>query len=535
MTSANKIAAITFILFLALYGVHENASRLTALERNDYQRLTGSSEISAFLSLLSHRYASAQKINIATTALGKPVSALLVSSDMDPFKKGEPDADKLTVMLVGSQHGTESSGAEGLLLVARDVLDGTLGSYLDDMNLIFIPNSNPDGRDLKTRRNGNGVDINRNYTRLSEPESRGIINALHRWKPEVVLDVHGAAALKKKTLAKQGYLTDFEAQFEAANNPNVDRRIRDYSFGYLLPQILESVNRNGLPAQRYIKSIKSIHQPVTHGSLSSGNLRNMAGVLGAFSFLLENRIDSPTGTYPTPQNIRVRVSKQYIGITTFLNECLTHRSEIMSISRHARMKWKNSQNKEPLHATFGYAADANKPVIVLPLKRIDTGAPETHTFPYQGTITSGSPLTPPPAYIISSHQDLIRDILARHHVNYKEVKKNSTIGVRIKHIKSRIVENVSDGRRRAKYDFKEHSADYLLRPGDMIVDLNQPTRRLIPLLLEFRSSDSIFNPDNYFSLVEEQKDFFVLPAEQFFHVDRPAPFEAVEMLSSLIL
>lgn len=243
-------------------------------------------------------------MTIATSALGRPVDALLVSSEMHRFKAGRASPDKITLMLVGSQHGTEPSGAEALLLAAREIVEGSLHSYVEDMNFVLIPNGNPDGRDLHRRVNGHGVNLSTNFTILSEPESRGIMEALYTWKPEVVLDVHESAALKKKSLAKQGYLIDFEAQFEGANNPNVDCGIRTFSFDRLLPDLIARVNAHGLHAQRYIGEITDITQPITHGGLSLRNLRNVAGMMGSFSFLLENKLDPSTGTYPTARNIR---------------------------------------------------------------------------------------------------------------------------------------------------------------------------------------------------------------------------------------
>lgn len=510
----NKTACIFFTWFVLNAGVCDSAHFITVLERSNYTKLASSFEISSFLSLLSYKFPTAEKVTIAESVRGNAVEALLISSDLNRFREGDLDDNKLTVMLVGSQHGNETSGAEVLMLVARDLLEGRLRIYLNDMNFIVIPNTNPDGRYLKRRRNANKVDINRNYMALTEPEAKGIIDAIHRWDPEVVLDVHEAAALKKKTLAKEGYLTNFEAQFDAANNPNVDKRILNYSFKHLLPQILEEVNSHGLFAQRYVRSVKSIHQPITHGRLSLSTLRNMAGMLGAFSFLLENRLDPPIGTYQTPRNLRVRVSKQYLCITTFLNLCRTHRVEIMAISLQARMKWKNPGHKDPLYLSFGYAAKADKPFISLPLLRIDTGAPIMHTFSYHGAVAPEIPLNPPTSYIITSHQDIIKGILARHHVKYRKAQKNDNMVVSIKRVKSRVVKKTGTGQQNAIYAFKERTEDYQLRSGDMVVGLNQPARRLLPMLLELQSVGSIFNTDDYLHLVEEQKDFFILPSDE---------------------
>ena len=43
----------------------------------------------------------------------------------------------------------------------------------------------------------------------------------------------------------------------------------------------------------------------------------------------------------------------------------------------------------------------------------------------------------------------------------------------------------------------------------MIIGLDQPARRLIPLLLEPQSLSSVFNFQEYRDLVEEDSDFFV--------------------------
>lgn len=484
-------------------------SSRTPLESSGYRQLTRSHEIASFLTQLADGYALTEKITIAVSALGNPVDAMLVSSNLDRFKDASPDGNKLTVMLVGSQHGTEPSGAEALLLAARDLVTGNLSAYLRYMNFIVIPNSNPDGRDLKRRTNSNSVNLSTNFVVLTEPECRGLIDALHRWRPHVVLDIHESAVLKKKSLAKQGYLTDFEAQFEAANNPNVDEGIRAFSFARLLPDIIERINTQGLPAQRYIGEITSIHQPITHGGLSLRNLRNMAGMLQTFSFLVENRLDPSTGTYATPRNIRARVAKQYLSIVSFLESCRNHRSEIITLSQTARMRWKNPRHNRPVFLDTRYATDPARPQITLPLQKIDTGALTQHTFNYHGSIMAEQAMTPPGAYIITSHQGFFQHFLSRHHITYSR-KNRSARCVRIPSIVKRHAktEEIEKGEG-VVYTIEEHQKNYITDPNDLFIALNQPLQNLIPLLLELQSSSSLFYTKEYRHLAEDQNDFFI--------------------------
>ncbi|MCY7369778.1 MAG: peptidase M14, partial [Polaromonas sp.] len=54
-------------------------------------------------------------------------------------------AAKPTVLLVGQQHGDEPAGAEALLVVARELAQGTLAPLLDRINVVILPRANPDG------------------------------------------------------------------------------------------------------------------------------------------------------------------------------------------------------------------------------------------------------------------------------------------------------------------------------------------------------------------------------------------------------
>jgi len=510
MKPARKIAALIVVfLLVASCSVSKQGLLLTRLEESGYTHLTSSAEITMFLTELSNRNAIAEKVTIARSALGSPVEALLISSEIDRFKRDCCSNDKVTAMLIGSQHGMEPSGAEALLLISRDIVEGELTAWLEDMNFIIIPNGNPDGRNSKRRVNGNGVNLSTNFTILSETETRGIMDALHKWKPEVVLDVHESAVLKKRSLGKQGYLTDFEAQFEAANNPNVDERIRAFSFNHLLPEVIELVNSGGLPAQRYIGEITSIHQPITHGGLSLRNLRNTAGIMGSFSFLLENRLDPSSGNYPTPRNICARVAKQYLCIWAFLTCCRTHQSEIMKLSRKARMRWTRGEDEEPLYLSYAYIADRNRPQITLPLRKRETGELVRHTFQYRGAVEYHSPLKVPGYYIVTEHQDLIKDFLDRHRIAYETAEQPVEVVVQIQ--LNLPLQGPKAGLQEgyAHHVARERIERYTIKRGDLIIGLDQPARRLIPLLLEPQSLSTIFNSQEYRRIVQADSDFFV--------------------------
>jgi hypothetical protein len=479
----------------------------TPAEERSFGRVTSSHEMADYLARIAAHSEVAEVIPIGESALGVPMQALVLSRELAALAATPAAPTRLTVLLVASQHGTEPSGGEALLGLARDVVDGPLASLLDDLNLILIPNGNPDGRDGPRRVNGNGVNLSTNFTVLSEPESRAIEEAIWRWRPEVLLDVHESAIFKGKTLARQGYLTDFEAQFEIANNPNVDRELAAFTAGRLLPAVLASVNAKGLLAHRYFGEITDVEQPITHGGLSLKNLRNRAGMLAMVSFLVENRLDPKSGTYPTPRNLQERVDKQTRSILSFLDVVRERRAEIATLVEAARGRALASRAPLVLIATYG--PDPAQPEVQIRLRRTDDGAIVERTFAYEGRILQALPLVPPSAYVVTAHQESMRRLLDRHHITYQVSAAPTDASLVLARVLASEPVAGRHGWGYTRYALEERVATIAVPPGALLIPLAQPAGRLIPLLLDPRSNSSVFQEPAYAPLVKVGEDFFI--------------------------
>lgn len=461
----------------------------TPLERSGYQRLPESSEISAYLGSLERSSPLARRVVIGVSAGGRPLEVLLVSHDRgfleniptvrtgvweenEAWPEGE-SSGKLKIMFVGSQHGTEPSGAEAILVFARDLLAGRFPRYLEAFDFILVPNSNPDGRDRHRRVNANNVNLSTDYGLLSQPESRAVNQSLLRWRPHVLLDLHESAVYKRKSLGRQGFMTDFEAQFEIANNPNVDSGIQGYSGEKILPELISKVEAAGIPARHYIGEITDIGQPITHGGLSVRNLRNKAGLMGTFSFLVENRLDPPQGVYAKPRNIDRRVAKQYICLKEFLETCYAHRRNISALARAARGKWRSAPPNEPVYLQPAYVASPSEPEITLGLRRVESGERVFVRFAYRGAIERGAAVVPPPSYLIIDKQKEMGELLGRHGIEFERAGHAKGAYHRLECV----APSLHGPPRSARIEHR-------LRAADLFVSLRQPLGKLIPLLLE---------------------------------------------------
>jgi len=99
----------------------------------------------------------------------------------------------IRVMVICGQHGDEPAGVHAMLDLISRMVSRPAGDVDDPVSRVLwliVPCANPDGLNSGRRVNANGVDLNRDWLRRSQPETRAVKRAFDRWRPHVVLDVH---------------------------------------------------------------------------------------------------------------------------------------------------------------------------------------------------------------------------------------------------------------------------------------------------------------------------------------------------------
>jgi len=90
-------------------------------------------------------------------------------------------------------HGDEESGADAALQVLYELADRddcVVTNILDAAIVVVLPIQNPDGRELNTRRNAYGFDMNRDWFARTQPETDGKIEVLRQYPPMLYIDAH---------------------------------------------------------------------------------------------------------------------------------------------------------------------------------------------------------------------------------------------------------------------------------------------------------------------------------------------------------
>lgn len=107
---------------------------------------------------------------------------------------------KPVIVLAAGVHGGERTLRESVLILMREL--ATRGSaanrHLDDLVIVVVPQINPDGFSAEpnpTRGNLWGLDLNRDYMKLEQPEIQGYVqNIIQKWAPYLFIDGHNGGA-----------------------------------------------------------------------------------------------------------------------------------------------------------------------------------------------------------------------------------------------------------------------------------------------------------------------------------------------------
>ncbi|MED4123316.1 M14 family zinc carboxypeptidase [Halalkalibacterium halodurans] len=161
------------------------------------ERVKNYEEMVSFLEHVTSRSDLLELETIGQSVMGRDL--FLVTFGTNP--------DNPTIVFLTQQHGNEEMVTEGALNVIKNLSTNSrqVRELADSVNVLFVPRLNPDGAEadvlfeledyvgggLLTRTNANGVDLNRDHTDLTQPETRALHeNVLQKYDIDYLIDFH---------------------------------------------------------------------------------------------------------------------------------------------------------------------------------------------------------------------------------------------------------------------------------------------------------------------------------------------------------
>ncbi|MEO1232873.1 MAG: M14 family metallocarboxypeptidase [Myxococcota bacterium] len=192
----------------------------------------------------------------------------------------------LRVWFQGGLHGNEPASSEGLLELLRALVDGPdAAELLAEIRLAVVPVANVDGYEVQRRTAVNGLDLNRDQTKLLAPETRLLKRAFNRFRPHVAIDFHEYRPYRRDFVrfGRRGITQIYDVMFLYSGNLNVPEALRRFIREIYVAKAAEAVESRGLRQHDYITT-RDIYGE-THFNRGSTNARS-----SATSFALANTV-----------------------------------------------------------------------------------------------------------------------------------------------------------------------------------------------------------------------------------------------------
>ena len=124
---------------------------------------------------LLDKYPFEEVISLGTSVKGTPI---------DLYRVGEGNKK---ILMWSQMHGNESTTTKALFDVLNEL---KTADFLSELSVYCIPMLNPDGAEVFTRVNHNGVDLNRDADELTQPESKCLRKAYELVQPDYCFNLH---------------------------------------------------------------------------------------------------------------------------------------------------------------------------------------------------------------------------------------------------------------------------------------------------------------------------------------------------------
>lgn len=488
-----------------------NVRPMTTAERSNFTATSTLADVRVFLDSLD---AMSEHVAIGTlgvSADGNPIPYVIASRPLVRTPAEARVLDRPIVYVQGGIHGGEVEGKEAVLALVRDLARQSVRNLLDSIVIVAVPMYNPDGASalgpqernrseqngpavVGQRANGDSLDLNRDYVKAEAPETRATLEFLHRWEPDVFIDLHAtngshhgyaftwSPPLNPASLIVGPFVRD-TLMPSLANRLRTYRHIQSFPYGNFVSQ--DSVQRGWFTYD---------HRP-RYGV-------NYMGLRGRVAVLFEAYSHDP---YPR------RVGTAYTFLFDLLDLIAANRGEFLDVSREADRRvtgWGTQPSSAPM---IPIRAELRTPsgrteVLVETLEqtgdtvRHEAGLPpgvrrgrvRRETIPVFDRFTPTLLRRMPHGYAVPLEYTEAIDLLRRHGLVLERLQQPHAVPVERFTIDSVITaERSFQKHRTVRLEGRWETVTDTLPAGTVLVRSGQPLAILAMYLLEAESDDGL--------------------------------------------
>lgn len=352
-TMKNILILVLMTLMFTLY--HGNSrllsnELLTVPEKTNFEKTSLYDDVMNFLFEIQKKSGIIKVLSLCKSFEGRIVPLVVLSEEGINSTYELKMTGKQVVLVQANIHAGEVEGKEACLMLIRDVVQGKLENLLQNQVILVIPIFNPDGNEklgqhnrhdngpelAGIRQNGQNLDLNRDFLKLESPEVTALVNLLNEWDPILFVDMH----------TKNGSYHRLPVTYSTFMHPNSDQAMFDYMWETLLPEVEKLMKQHsGYEAMPYGNFADRLNpEKGWKNSAFEGRYgMNYVGLRNRFTILDEN--------YPyTDFKTRILASYAFVqAILQFTNENI---SQMTQLAKEADLRTRSDFFKEELAVEY---------------------------------------------------------------------------------------------------------------------------------------------------------------------------------------
>ena len=512
-----------FILILALFFLAsctpKDTDLTTTFEKSNFLETDDYEGTIAYAKLLAKQFKEVHYQTIGTTVTGRDVPLLIIDKDGYTKPKKIRKSGRCIILVQSCIHPGEPNGKDAMFLLIRNMLRGRENSdLLDDFSFIFIPVLSPDGlanfspfnrinqngpKQMGWRVNAQGLNLNRDFTKLDSPELRGFTALFNQWQPDLFFDTHATNG------ADYQYVTTYSIE----DFGNYDAGLSYWLSRVWEPKIRVAMSELGIPITRYIEfqpwgdPTASLSDESFSAMFSEAytTARNCPGIL-LETHMLKPYKDRVLSTYHIiVETLRIIASDK----ANFQNTIAQAKKNDLDL-KELPINMQSEMNDTLWVDFMGYHFDTVYSDITGGwYYAYDTTRPETRRIRSIRSTRPEKTLNVPKEYIIPAQYAEVINIVKAHGFEMNLLKSEKTLKVSTYRFDNvEFAPRPSEGRCRvAHFDTQEITKEVTFPKGSAVVKTSQNGVRLLMTVLEPEMQASLFE-SGFFNQVLQRVEYF---------------------------
>lgn len=383
---------------------------------------------------------------------------------------------KPILVLAANVHGNEPTFRESVLLLLRDFATrGTeMNDALDQLTVLVVPQLNPDGFSTPEPQRGNiwGLDLNRDYMKLEQPEIRGYVqNILLPWAPHLFVDGHNGGSYP------------YNLNYQCPSHSTPDARITELCDEMIFPDVDRELQAEGFRAWYYQRGNENrwdVGGPDPRIGRNYGGFSNMVGIL----------FESPRG-----QSMADGIRAGIIGYETVVRWARDNTELLVETVHRARMETVQmgsaAQGEVPIEVV--YLPQGERVTYLIPDgPEVDGGTMEIQSDSLMKVPQTTLSRPRPWAYLLPPDAEDAVELLLQHGIQVEELQRPVELVVDVYRIGSVSYEQAYNHEAATKVDVADTITREASVPrGSYLVRTGQMRGRVAAHLLEAETRDGV--------------------------------------------